>query len=100
MKLDVLGDTVRISAVRQLGAANASAFRDWARAALADGEKNLDIDLANTTYLDSCGLGTLVALHQTVRDRAGTLRLLNPSRAVHQILELTRMDNLFEIISE
>lgn len=98
MKLDVEGDTVRVSAVRQLGAANASAFRDWIRDALVEGEKNLDIDLSQTTFLDSCGLGALVALNKTVRGRAGTLRLLHPAPSVQQLLELTRMDQLFEIV--
>ena len=98
MKLDVQGDTVRISAVRQLGAANANAFRDWVRGAMTDGERNLDIDLSQTTFLDSCGLGALIALNKTVRGRAGTLRLLRPQPPVQQLLELTRMDQLFEIV--
>ncbi len=97
MKLDVEGDTLRVSAVRQLGAANANAFRDWVRAAMTDGEKNLDIDLSQTTFLDSCGLGALIALNKSVRSRSGTLRVLNPTPPILQILELTRMDQLFEI---
>ena len=98
MKLDVNGDTLRISAVSQLGAANANSFRDWVREALSDGEKNLDIDLSQMTFLDSCGLGALVALHKLVRKRCGTLRLLHPQPPVQQLLELTRMDQLFEIV--
>ena len=98
MKLDVNGDTLRISAVSQLGAANANSFRDWVREALSDGEKNLDIDLSQMTFLDSCGLGALVALHKLVRNRSGTLRLLHPQPPVQQLLELTRMDQLFEVV--
>ena len=98
MKLDVEGDTLCVSGVRQLGAANASSFRDWVREAMSAGGRNLDIDLAQTTFLDSCGLGALVALHKTVRGRSGTLRLLHPQPPVQQLLELTRMDQLFEIV--
>ncbi len=98
MKLDVEGDTLRVSAVRQLGAANANAFRDWVRAAMTNGEKNVDIDLSQTTFLDSCGLGALIALNKAVRGRSGTLRVLNPAPPILQILELTRMDQLFDII--
>ena len=98
MKLDIEGDTLRVSAVNQLGAANANAFRDWVRGAMTDGEKNLDIDLSQTTFLDSCGLGALIALNKAVRGRSGTLRVLNPAPAILQILELTRMDQLFDII--
>lgn len=99
MKLEKLGDTLRVSAVKQLGAANATEFRDSVRHSLADGLKNIEIDLSQTTYLDSCGLGALVALHKTACNRAGKLRLLAPQRPVQQILELTRMDHIFEIVA-
>jgi len=50
--------------------------------------------------VDSCGLGALVALHKTAAARGGVLRLINPTPPVQQILELTRMHRIFEIIKE
>ena len=97
MKIKVEGDTVRISELEELGAANSNQFRNEARAMMKDGQKNLEIDLAQTGFIDSCGLGALVALHKTVCNRQGTLRLLNPQAQVLQILELTRMHRIFEI---
>ena len=97
MKMEIVEDTLRISAVRQLGAANANAFRDWVREALVDGQKHIEIDLSQTAFIDSCGLGALIALHKTVCSRSGTLRLLNPQPSVEQILALTRMNKLFSI---
>ena len=99
MKLEKLGDTLRVSAIKQLGAVNATEFRDWVRQSLADDLRNIEIDLSQTTYLDSCGLGALVALHKTACNRAGKLRLLGPQPSVQQILELTRMDHIFEVIA-
>jgi anti-sigma B factor antagonist len=98
MKLDTQGDTVRVSAIKQLAAANASAFRDWIRGALTDDHKHIEIDLSETTLLDSCGLGALIALHQSACKRRGSLRLLHPQPQVQQILDLTRMDRIFTII--
>jgi anti-sigma B factor antagonist len=98
MKIETEGETLRVSAVLELGAANASAFRDWVRDSLDDGQKNIDIDLSQTTFLDSCGLGALVALQKTASGRQGTVRLLNPQPPVEQLLELTRMDRILEII--
>jgi anti-sigma B factor antagonist len=98
MKMETQGNTLRIVAVKELGATNANAFRDWVRKALADGLRNIEIDLSQTTFLDSCGLGALVALHKTVCGRHGQLRLLHPQPPVLQILELTRMHRLFEIV--
>ena len=97
MKMDVSGDTLRVSSVMQLGEANAKAFRDWVRSALNDGHRNIEVDLSQTTFLDSSGLGALVALQKTAAARQGRLLLVNPHPSVQQILELTRLDGILEI---
>ena len=84
--------------MQQLGAANANAFRDWVRKSLGETHKNIEIDLSEATFLDSCGLGALVALHKTMRSRGGVLRLINPQPSVQQILELTRLNLVFEVV--
>jgi anti-sigma B factor antagonist len=99
MKLESHDDTLRVTAVKQLGAANAHAFRDWVRKSLAPGHKAIEIDLAETTFLDSCGLGALVALHKTATSRGGTVRLLNPQPPVQQLLDLTRLNDIFEVVT-
>jgi anti-sigma B factor antagonist len=98
MKMEIQGDTVRISAVRELGEANANAFRDWVQGAMTAGQKNIDIDLSKTGFIDSSGLGALVALHKIATSRQGTVRLLSPQPPVRQILELTKMNHIFEIV--
>ena len=98
MKLQNDGNVLRISAIKELSAANSNAFRDEARRAFGNGQTNIEIDLSQTTVVDSCGLGALVALHKTAATRGGALRLLNPNPAIQQILELTRMYRIFEVI--
>lgn len=98
MKLQSNGDTLRVFAVKELSATTSNSFRDEARRAFGDGQTNIEIDLSQTTVVDSCGLGALVALHKTVSSRGGALRLVNPNPAVQQILELTRMHRIFEVI--
>jgi anti-sigma B factor antagonist len=98
MNVMVDGDTLRVSGVKELGAANSNSVRDQIRSALTNGERNIEIDLSETSFLDSCGLGALIALHKTACARNGTLRLVNPPPAVQQILELTRMHRIFEIV--
>jgi anti-sigma B factor antagonist len=97
MKLETQGDTLRISEVKELGAADAAAFRDRARAALGGDQRNIEVDLSQTTFIDSAGLGTLIALHKTACGRRGAVRLLHPQPQVLQMLELTRMHRIFEI---
>ena len=98
MKMDVQGDTLRVSSILQLGEANAKGFRDWVRAALQDGHRNIEVDLSHTTFVDSSGLGALVALQKSAASRQGRLFLVNPHPSVQQILELTRLDGILEII--
>ena len=97
MKLQVNGDTLRVSSVVELSATNANTFRDDARAAMTDELRNIEIDMSQTAAVDSCGLGALVALHKTAAGRGGLLRVVRPAPPVQQILELTRMNRIFEI---
>lgn len=89
---------MRISAVTELSASSSGSFRDEALRAFNNGQTNIDVDLSQTAVVDSSGLGALVALHKTASSRGGALRLLNPNPAILQILELTRMHRIFEII--
>jgi len=98
MMIKTHGDTLQISGVKELGAANSNIFRDEARAAMTETQRNIEIDLSETLFVDSCGLGTLIALHKTACSRKGMVRLVNPTPSVQQILELTRMHRIFEIV--
>jgi anti-sigma B factor antagonist len=97
MKFDIQGETLCISELRELGATNSNDLRDQARAALTPAQRNIEIDLSQTMFLDSHGLGSLISLHKMTISRNGKVRLLNPTTGVQQILELTRMHRLFEI---
>jgi anti-sigma B factor antagonist len=65
---------------------------------MTDEQQNIEIDLSQTRFVDSCGLGALIALHKTACDRKGWMRLVNPTPAVQQILELTRLHRILEIV--
>src|SRR5205809_7915605 len=95
--------TLSVSDVRELSAANAGSFRDEVCALLAPEIKNIEIDLSQTSLVDSCGLGALVSVHNAAKghDRNGgvRMRLLNPSPSVQQVLELTRLHQFFDMVS-
>jgi anti-sigma B factor antagonist len=97
MKMEAQGDTLRVTGITELGAPNANDLRDRIRAALADSQRHIEIDLSATAFVDSCGLGALIALHKTACSRGGSVRLLNPLPPVQQVLELTRLNRVFEI---
>ena len=91
--------TTLVTGLLELVAANAAQVRDEIRAALPSTTVCLDLDLSAMTFLDSSGLGTLISLHKTLRSRNGTVRLFKPSPNVQQILELTRLHRVFEIVN-
>jgi anti-sigma B factor antagonist len=99
MKMEANGETLKVSGIKELGAANSQNFRDTVKGAMNEVHKNIQIDLSETTFVDSCGLGALISLHKTTCNRNGIVRLMNPTPPVQQILELTRMHRIFEIIN-
>jgi len=88
-----------IDAPTELTAANCQTFREHARAAIGANHISAHINLSATRFIDSSGLGVLVSIHKTLRERGGDLCLLALTPPVMQILELTRMHRVFEIIA-
>jgi anti-sigma B factor antagonist len=99
MKFEVRGETLSVLGVRELGAENSQAFREEIRAALPDRLRIIEIDLSQTDFLDSCGLGALISLRKTATSRNGKVRLLNPTPRVQLLFDVTRMHNVFEIVN-
>jgi anti-anti-sigma factor len=90
-----------ISDIPTLNARTATALVAQARAALPGEVEAIEIDLSQTDTVDSKGLGTLVALYRTLHHRLGRsvpFRLLNPAPPAQQLIELTRLHHLFEIV--
>ena len=100
MKLLDKGDVLTVTDVKELGANNSDSFRDEVKAALPNGFKTVEIDLSQTSFIDSCGLGALIAIQKfaTGRDGSVSVRLLNPLPSVQQLFELTRLHRMFEIV--
>jgi anti-sigma B factor antagonist len=98
MKIQPQGNTLLVSELTELNAANAGGIRDAVREVLTPRFTVLDIDLSETAFLDSSGLGALIALHKTVATHQGVVRILNPTPIALQILELTRLHRVFEIV--
>ena len=91
--------TLVVSGLVELVAANAGTVRDEIRAALRPAHTCLRMDLSSMTFLDSSGLGALISLHKSLRTQNGMVQLMNPTSSVRQILELTRLHRVFEIVN-
>lgn len=93
------GPVLRVTAPEELNASQAGPFRDQVRAVLRPEHTQIDLDFSQTSFVDSSGLGALIALHKTICHRQGRVRVLAPSPKVLQILELTRLHRVLEIVA-
>ena len=82
---------------RELVMANATETRRAIISHVASGRRHLVLDLNDTDFVDSSGLSVLVAVLKAVRKVGGEVVLLNLSEGVRTLIELTRMNEVFEI---
>lgn len=61
------------------------------------GGDRIEVDLGATVEMDASGLGVLVLLQKRARERGLRTCLRHPSRSIHEMLQLTRLDALFEL---
>jgi anti-sigma B factor antagonist len=71
-------------------------LRDHILKLLNAGERKFLLNLADVNYIDSSGLGELVTSFTTVRNQNGQLKLLNLTRRVQDLLQITKLLTVFE----
>lgn len=94
---DEAGKIVVRMSEKRLDAAIAGEFKDTVRPHVAARGPDLVLDLAAVEFLDSSGLGAVIALRKALPDgRRMVLRGLTPN--VDRVFRLTRMDKVFDIL--
>ena len=88
MILDLVGDI-------RLGQENAD-LHNTIRKVVENGEKNILLNLAQVTKIDSSGLGELVAAWTTLRKNDGEAKLLNLTQTVEHLMTLTKLLTVFD----
>jgi anti-anti-sigma factor len=63
---------------------------------VARGRLKIVVNLRYITYIDSCGLGVLIAKLVSVRNKGGDLKLLHLSPRSHRVFEICKLQNVFE----
>lgn len=72
-------------------------LREVIREQLAKDHKNLLLNLADVTYIDSSGIGELVSAYTAISNQGGQLKLLNLTKRVHDLLQITKLYTVFDI---
>ncbi len=74
-----------------------AAIRDEVRDQTGNGFRKILLNLANVTYIDSAGLGELTAGYTSVKNRGGELKLLNLTKRVHDLMQITKLYTVFDV---
>ncbi|PYX57206.1 MAG: anti-sigma factor antagonist [Acidobacteria bacterium] len=72
-------------------------LRDTVRELLSKGNKKILLNLGEVNYIDSSGIGELVSAFTTVRNQGGDLKLLNLTKKVHDLLQITKLYTVFDV---
>jgi anti-sigma B factor antagonist len=72
-------------------------LREAIRDLIGKGIKNILLNLGNVNYIDSSGLGELVSAFTTAKNQGAEVKLLNLTKKVHDLLQLTKLYTVFDI---
>jgi anti-sigma B factor antagonist len=89
---------ITISIPKNFAVEEASNFRLAANNFIKEGKKNFILDFSDCIFIDSTGLGVLVAVYKKCTELDGYLKLKTLNDQVLKIFKLTRLDKIFEII--
>jgi anti-sigma B factor antagonist len=75
-------------------------IREMVREQLQQGYKNILLNLRDVRHIDSAGVGELMSCYTSVRNQGGQLKLMNLSKNVHNLLQITKLYTIFEVVED
>lgn len=74
---------------------NTGILRDELRSLLAQGNKNIVLNMAGVSYVDSAGLGELVGAYTTATNQGGAVKLLHMQGKMKDLMQVTKLHTIF-----
>jgi anti-sigma B factor antagonist len=72
-------------------------LRERVKTLIGEGKKKIVLNMSNVTYIDSAGLGMLVAAHVSAKNQGAALHLSNLGNKFQDVLQLTRLLTVFSV---
>lgn len=91
------GVTVLVLAGRVTLGEESNKLRTRLKEMLGGGKTRVVLDLAEVKYIDSAGLGTLVAGYTTARSQGASMKLANLTKKFDEQLHITKLVTVFEV---
>jgi anti-sigma B factor antagonist len=73
------------------------ALRTTIRRLLGEGKKNILLNLGGVGYVDSSGIGELVSSFTAVQKEGGSLKMLNLTQKIQDLLAITKLLTVFDV---
>jgi anti-sigma B factor antagonist len=93
---DVNGITVLDIEGRIVLGEESNSFRERVKSLLAAGKRKIVLNMSNVSYIDSAGLGTLVATFHSAKSQGATLKLANLGAKFREVLQVTKLMTVFD----
>ena len=74
-----------------------NALRERLKSLIAEGKKKIVLNMASVKYIDSAGLGTLVAGHVSAKTQGVSVRLCQLGQKFHEVLQMTKLLTVFDV---
>ncbi len=95
------GDVVIVDASGRLTLGEGTnSLRKRVRELVEGGSRRIVLNLADVTYIDSSGIGEMVAAYTTIAAAGGELKLLNLAKRVHELLNITKLYTIFSTFED
>ena len=92
-----IGDVVVLDVDgRIMGGPDSEAFQETIKALVADGKRKVLVNLEGVNWVNSTGLGILIAGFQELQRSGGRLKLVNVSDRIESLLAVTKLSTIFE----
>ena len=75
-------------------------LRDAVRGLIGKGKKHILLNLGDVNYIDSSGLGELVSAFTSAKNQQAEVKLLNLTKKVHDLLQLTKLYTVLDIYDD
>ena len=74
-----------------------NALREKVKSLIAGGKKKVVLNMNNVTFIDSAGLGTLVAAHHSAKTQGASLKLCHLGSKFQEVLQITKLLTVFDV---
>ena len=74
-----------------------NALREKVKSLVAEGKKKIVLNMDNITFIDSAGLGTLVAAHHSAKGQGSALKLCHLGTKFQEVLQITKLMTIFDV---